>query len=160
MENLTVFPKFKPQRLQSPASTLRFLAVRRSVDVFLRQDDRQVHFPNSSFSSAGSINLFYSIFTNVSPFPLSELLETHSRHCRQLHRFSTFLNVVKITPFCCFLTRAFSSPADSMFKGIYNGRQCHAADIPAVLARAWSAGVDRIIVMLLLSFPVFTCVCR
>ncbi|CAL9153159.1 uncharacterized protein LOC103993977 [Musa acuminata AAA Group] len=35
---------------------------------------------------------------------------------------------------------------DYMFKGIYNGRQCHAADIPAVLARAWSAGVDRIIV--------------
>ncbi|WOL05088.1 deoxyribonuclease TATDN1 [Canna indica] len=35
---------------------------------------------------------------------------------------------------------------DNMFKGIYNGRQCHAADIPAVLARAWSAGVDRIIV--------------
>ncbi|XP_042378477.1 putative deoxyribonuclease TATDN1 isoform X2 [Zingiber officinale] len=35
---------------------------------------------------------------------------------------------------------------DSMFKGIYNGRQCHAADIPTVLARAWSAGVDRIIV--------------
>ncbi|URE41090.1 TatD related DNase [Musa troglodytarum] len=35
---------------------------------------------------------------------------------------------------------------DLMFKGIYNGRQCHAADIPAVLARAWSAGVDRIIV--------------
>ncbi|KAG6515814.1 hypothetical protein ZIOFF_026245 [Zingiber officinale] len=41
---------------------------------------------------------------------------------------------------------------DSMFKGIYNGRQCHAADIPTVLARAWSAGVDRIIVMLLLSW--------
>ncbi|KAG1368353.1 putative deoxyribonuclease TATDN1 [Cocos nucifera] len=35
---------------------------------------------------------------------------------------------------------------DNMFKGIYNGRQCHVADIPAVLARAWSAGVDRIIV--------------
>ncbi|ONK65137.1 uncharacterized protein A4U43_C07F34060, partial [Asparagus officinalis] len=35
---------------------------------------------------------------------------------------------------------------DQMFKGIYNGRQCHAADIPAVLARAWSVGVDRIIV--------------
>ncbi|KAJ6842183.1 putative deoxyribonuclease TATDN1 [Iris pallida] len=33
-----------------------------------------------------------------------------------------------------------------MFKGIYNGRQCHVADIPAVLARAWSAGVDRIVV--------------
>ncbi|PKA45777.1 TatD DNase family protein [Apostasia shenzhenica] len=33
-----------------------------------------------------------------------------------------------------------------MFKGIYNGKQCHAGDIPAVLARAWSAGVDRIIV--------------
>ncbi|XP_042386243.1 putative deoxyribonuclease TATDN1 isoform X1 [Zingiber officinale] len=43
---------------------------------------------------------------------------------------------------------------DSMFKGIYNGRQCHAADIPTVLARAWSAGVDRIIVMLLLACPV------
>lgn len=35
---------------------------------------------------------------------------------------------------------------DGMFKGIYNGKQYHAADIPAVLARAWSAGVDRIIV--------------
>ncbi|XP_058105268.1 uncharacterized protein LOC131248813 isoform X2 [Magnolia sinica] len=35
---------------------------------------------------------------------------------------------------------------DNMFKGIYNGRQCHAADIPAVLTRAWSSGVDRIIV--------------
>ncbi|XP_010907352.1 uncharacterized protein [Elaeis guineensis] len=35
---------------------------------------------------------------------------------------------------------------DNMFKGIYNGRQCHVADIPAVLARAWRAGVDRIIV--------------
>lgn len=35
---------------------------------------------------------------------------------------------------------------DNMFKGIYNGKQCHVADIPAVLARAWSAGVDRIIV--------------
>ena len=34
-----------------------------------------------------------------------------------------------------------------MFKGIYHGNQCHAADIPAVLARAWAAGVDRIIVM-------------
>lgn len=45
-----------------------------------------------------------------------------------------------------------------MFKGIYNGRQCHAADIPTVLSRAWSAGIDRIIVMLLLSCPVFTCV--
>ncbi|TKW30494.1 hypothetical protein SEVIR_2G041600v4 [Setaria viridis] len=35
---------------------------------------------------------------------------------------------------------------DGMFKGIYHGKQCHAADIPAVLARAWSTGVDRIIV--------------
>ncbi|CAL5067003.1 unnamed protein product [Urochloa decumbens] len=35
---------------------------------------------------------------------------------------------------------------DAMFKGIYHGKQCHAADIPAVLARAWAAGVDRIIV--------------
>jgi hypothetical protein len=37
-----------------------------------------------------------------------------------------------------------------MFKGIYHGKKCHAADIPAVLARAWATGVDRIIVI-----PVF-----
>ncbi|KAL5545693.1 hypothetical protein UlMin_005380 [Ulmus minor] len=35
---------------------------------------------------------------------------------------------------------------DGMFKGIYNGKQCHVSDISAVLSRAWSAGVDRIIV--------------
>ncbi|KAJ3669958.1 hypothetical protein LUZ60_010282 [Juncus effusus] len=35
---------------------------------------------------------------------------------------------------------------DGMFKGLYNGRQCHMADIPAVLSRAWASGVDRIIV--------------
>ncbi|KAM3738086.1 hypothetical protein ACB098_09G107000 [Castanea mollissima] len=35
---------------------------------------------------------------------------------------------------------------DGMFKGIYNGKQCHVSDIAAVLSRAWSAGVDRIIV--------------
>lgn len=33
-----------------------------------------------------------------------------------------------------------------MFKGVYNGKQCHLPDIAAVLTRAWSAGVDRIIV--------------
>jgi len=33
-----------------------------------------------------------------------------------------------------------------MFKGIYNGKQCHVADIPTVLNRAWAAGVHRIIV--------------
>uniref|UniRef100_A0A5B7BI20 Putative deoxyribonuclease TATDN1 isoform X1 n=1 Tax=Davidia involucrata TaxID=16924 RepID=A0A5B7BI20_DAVIN len=35
---------------------------------------------------------------------------------------------------------------DNMFKGIYNGKQCHIADIATVLSRAWSGGVDRIIV--------------
>ncbi|PVH36540.1 hypothetical protein PAHAL_6G097100 [Panicum hallii] len=40
----------------------------------------------------------------------------------------------------------FFSVSDGMFKGIYHGKKCHAADIPAVLARAWAAGVDRIIV--------------
>ncbi|CAL1372240.1 unnamed protein product [Linum trigynum] len=35
---------------------------------------------------------------------------------------------------------------DGMFKGIYNGKQHHVADIPAVLTRAWNAGVERIIV--------------
>ncbi|KAL6647844.1 hypothetical protein ACP70R_015281 [Stipagrostis hirtigluma subsp. patula] len=39
-----------------------------------------------------------------------------------------------------------STSPDGMFKGIYHGKQCHAADIPAVLARAWATGVDRIIV--------------
>ncbi|KAF8395471.1 hypothetical protein HHK36_019417 [Tetracentron sinense] len=38
------------------------------------------------------------------------------------------------------------SYTDSMFKGIYNGKQSHVSDIAAVLSRAWSAGVDRIIV--------------
>ncbi|XP_008241072.1 PREDICTED: putative deoxyribonuclease TATDN1 [Prunus mume] len=35
---------------------------------------------------------------------------------------------------------------DGMFKGIYNGKQCHVSDIATVLSRAWTAGVDRIIV--------------
>ncbi|XP_027350823.1 putative deoxyribonuclease TATDN1 isoform X1 [Abrus precatorius] len=35
---------------------------------------------------------------------------------------------------------------DGMFKGIYNGKQCHLSDIPTVLTRAWAAGVHRIIV--------------
>ncbi|KAM6547768.1 hypothetical protein CsatB_019444 [Cannabis sativa] len=35
---------------------------------------------------------------------------------------------------------------DGMFKGMYNGKQCHVADIATVLGRAWTAGVDRIIV--------------
>lgn len=35
---------------------------------------------------------------------------------------------------------------DDMFKGIYNGKQMHPPDIGAVLARAWEAGVQRIIV--------------
>ncbi|KAG6554833.1 hypothetical protein Mapa_003416 [Marchantia paleacea] len=35
---------------------------------------------------------------------------------------------------------------DGMFKGLYNGRQQHAADLSIVLKRAWDAGVERIIV--------------
>ncbi|KAG8376800.1 hypothetical protein BUALT_Bualt09G0101600 [Buddleja alternifolia] len=35
---------------------------------------------------------------------------------------------------------------DSMFRGMYNGKQYHVSDIASVLARAWTAGVDRIIV--------------
>ncbi|XP_057438917.1 uncharacterized protein LOC130730817 [Lotus japonicus] len=35
---------------------------------------------------------------------------------------------------------------DGMFKGIYNGKQYHVADIQNVLTRAWAAGVHRIIV--------------
>ncbi|GFP96414.1 hypothetical protein PHJA_001785500 [Phtheirospermum japonicum] len=33
---------------------------------------------------------------------------------------------------------------DGMFRGMYNVKQHHVADIAAVLSRAWSAGVDRI----------------
>eukprot|EP01018_Ginkgo_biloba_P018196 Gb_27108 [translate_table: standard] len=42
------------------------------------------------------------------------------------------------------------SGTDGMFKGIYNGKQYHIADIGAVLKRAWEAGVDRIISLLYL----------
>ncbi|XP_021769596.1 putative deoxyribonuclease TATDN1 [Chenopodium quinoa] len=35
---------------------------------------------------------------------------------------------------------------DGMFKGIYHGKHCHVPDFQTVLSRAWSAGVDRIIV--------------
>lgn len=60
-----------------------------------------------------------------------------------------------------FVRRVFSScsvswhfqikhtTTDNMFKGIYNGKQCHVPDIAAVLTRAWTAGVDRIIVKIL-----------
>jgi len=37
-----------------------------------------------------------------------------------------------------------------MFKGLYHGKNCHVPDIATVLNRAWSAGVDRIIVESLL----------
>jgi TatD DNase family protein len=39
---------------------------------------------------------------------------------------------------------------DGMFKGLYHGKNCHVPDIATVLNRAWSAGVDRIIVESLL----------
>ncbi|CAA0837823.1 TatD related DNase [Striga hermonthica] len=35
---------------------------------------------------------------------------------------------------------------DGMFRGMYNGKQYHVADVAAVLSRAWNAGVDRIVV--------------
>ncbi|GFP84818.1 putative deoxyribonuclease tatdn1 [Phtheirospermum japonicum] len=35
---------------------------------------------------------------------------------------------------------------DGMFRGMYNGKPHHVADIAAVLSRAWSTGVDRSIV--------------
>ncbi|GFQ01489.1 hypothetical protein PHJA_002292800 [Phtheirospermum japonicum] len=35
---------------------------------------------------------------------------------------------------------------DRMLRGMYNRKQHHVADIATVLSRAWSAGVDRIIV--------------
>ncbi|CAM8880306.1 unnamed protein product [Rhodiola kirilowii] len=40
----------------------------------------------------------------------------------------------------------FTPDLNGMFKGIYNGKQYHKEDIAAVLSRAWSAGVERIIV--------------
>ncbi|KAL3755534.1 hypothetical protein ACJRO7_002567 [Eucalyptus globulus] len=42
--------------------------------------------------------------------------------------------------------RMIGKSIDGMFKGIYNGKQCHGPDIATVLNRAWSAGVDRIVV--------------
>lgn len=47
-----------------------------------------------------------------------------------------------------------------MFKGIYNGKQYHKADIAAVLSRAWSAGVERIIVRscIVVQFTLEVCV--
>eukprot|EP00897_Mesotaenium_endlicherianum_P010571 jgi/Mesen1/9542/ME000064S08889 len=35
---------------------------------------------------------------------------------------------------------------DGMFQGVYNGKQAHPPDMPAVLGRAWAAGVERIII--------------
>lgn len=35
---------------------------------------------------------------------------------------------------------------DPMFQGQYNGKAYHDADLPAVLQRAWDAGVDKIII--------------
>ncbi|XP_075502194.1 uncharacterized protein LOC142540139 isoform X1 [Primulina tabacum] len=35
---------------------------------------------------------------------------------------------------------------DGMFRGMYNGKHYHVADISTVLSRAWNAGVNRIIV--------------
>lgn len=42
-----------------------------------------------------------------------------------------------------------------MFKGVYNGKQAHAPDLAAVLARAWAAGVERIIVSTMALLGVF-----
>ena len=35
---------------------------------------------------------------------------------------------------------------DEMFRGIYNGKQAHTDDLDTVLERAWSGGVEKIIV--------------
>lgn len=50
--------------------------------------------------------------------------------------------------------------SDGMFKGIYNGKQCHLADISTVLSRAWSAGVDRIIVYIFQPFIIIEILCK
>ncbi|KAK9125822.1 hypothetical protein Scep_014668 [Stephania cephalantha] len=44
-----------------------------------------------------------------------------------------------------FTGEATQQTLDNMFKGIYHGKQCHIADVSAVLSRAWNAGVERII---------------
>lgn len=86
------------------------------------------------------------ISTNAFLFLPSRSTDIQHRHRRQLHRFTSHHQRNKGRTFRSFILNLVECPADYMFKGIYNGRQCHAADIPAVLARAWSAGVDRIIV--------------
>ncbi|KAF2308312.1 hypothetical protein GH714_039972 [Hevea brasiliensis] len=58
--------------------------------------------------------------------------------------------MLAITSFLCVFSVLKADVAvnltDGMFKGIYNGKQHHVADVATVLNRAWSAGVDRIIV--------------
>uniref|UniRef100_A0A0E0EID7 Uncharacterized protein n=1 Tax=Oryza meridionalis TaxID=40149 RepID=A0A0E0EID7_9ORYZ len=68
---------------------------------------------------------------------LPTLISFFAFHCLAL-TLST--RVLASCSCCCERTE------DGMFRGIYHGKQCHAADIPAVIARAWAAGVDRIIV--------------
>ncbi|XP_057999671.1 uncharacterized protein LOC110639510 isoform X2 [Hevea brasiliensis] len=57
--------------------------------------------------------------------------------------------MIAITSFLCVFSVLKADIAvnltDGMFKGIYNGKQHHVADVATVLNRAWSAGVDRII---------------
>lgn len=50
-----------------------------------------------------------------------------------------------------FLTSIVELYTDGMFKGIYNGKQYHVSDLATVLSRAWSSGVDRIIVGLFIT---------
>ncbi|KAK3029267.1 hypothetical protein RJ639_039507, partial [Escallonia herrerae] len=58
---------------------------------------------------------------------------------------STFL-LLHFLDLFLFFDMLIKPSTDNMFKGIYNVKQCHLQDISAVLGRAWSAGIDRIIV--------------
>ncbi len=71
------------------------------------------------------------------------------RNCLPVETFSHSLCMVKKSfLFLLHWILVECGKIDGMFKGMYHGKQCHAADLVHVLQRAWDAGVERIIVRL------------
>jgi len=69
------------------------------------------------------------------------------KNCLPLETFSHSLCIVKKSfLFLLHWILVECGKIDGMFKGMYHGKQCHAADLVHVLQRAWDAGVEQIIV--------------
>ncbi|CAL5352897.1 unnamed protein product [Camellia sinensis] len=78
-----------------------------------------------------------------------ELTASYSTHLKTYSLRYTLSAQISLSPWPIITIRMIDIAVnftDNMFRGIYNGKQCHIPDIAAVLTRAWSAGVDRIIV--------------